>query len=299
MSMLGVPLSRSSALWRAAGLSFEEAVALHRALGHLMMGLLTFHAIGYMVAWLSESSEVLLDELTDWLRCEREHRCGHINNLAGLIAWLAGLLLWATSLRCFRRRRYDVFFIAHQLHFVFFGFGAIHWPAHLLRRAGRRLLHRRPRDAAPRARPRRRHCARAPRRRVGGRVHGDAARPDADAEPAGARACRRVAAAPAAAEAQWAPARRGVAGRPLPVCRRRREEHARRRAARGARRAAVPRRRARGRAARSTSRCSRRRYRSSEGSSGIRSRSPASWAPARRGRRCSCTSAARNGGRHG
>ena len=129
MSMLGVPLSRSSALWRAAGLSFEEAVALHRALGHLMIGLLTFHAIGYMVAWLSESSEVLLDELTDWLRCEREHRCGHINNLAGLIAWLAGLLLWATSLRCFRRRRYDVFFIAHQLHFVFFGFGAIHWPA--------------------------------------------------------------------------------------------------------------------------------------------------------------------------
>ena len=81
-----------------------------------------------MVAWLLESSEVLLDELTDWLRCEREHRCQHINNLAGLIAWLAGLLLWATSLRCFRRRRYDVFFIAHQLHFVFFGFGAIHWP---------------------------------------------------------------------------------------------------------------------------------------------------------------------------
>ena len=36
--------------------------------------------------------------------------------------------LWATSLRSFRRSRYATFFKAHQLHFLFVGFGAIHWP---------------------------------------------------------------------------------------------------------------------------------------------------------------------------
>jgi len=69
MTLLGLPLSRSSALWRAAGLSYDEAVSLHRALGHLMMGLLSFHAIGYMTAWASVSAELLLRELTDWLHC--------------------------------------------------------------------------------------------------------------------------------------------------------------------------------------------------------------------------------------
>jgi len=37
MTLIGVPLSRTSALWRALGRSYEEAIAFHRALGHLMM----------------------------------------------------------------------------------------------------------------------------------------------------------------------------------------------------------------------------------------------------------------------
>ena len=37
MALIGVPLSRTSALWRALGRSYEEAIAFHRALGHLMM----------------------------------------------------------------------------------------------------------------------------------------------------------------------------------------------------------------------------------------------------------------------
>ena len=36
---------------RVAGLSYEEAIALHRGLGHLAMALLTLHALGYLVAW--------------------------------------------------------------------------------------------------------------------------------------------------------------------------------------------------------------------------------------------------------
>ena len=45
LCLLGLPLGRSSALWRATGLSYEEAVALHRALGHLVMALLSLHAV--------------------------------------------------------------------------------------------------------------------------------------------------------------------------------------------------------------------------------------------------------------
>ena len=52
----------------------QDVIALHRACGHLTMGLLSFHGVGYMVAWASTSLEHLLEELTDWLRagwCER------------------------------------------------------------------------------------------------------------------------------------------------------------------------------------------------------------------------------------
>ena len=82
-----------------------------------------------LVYWLSRGMETLGDELTDWFRCgEHDRGCTHINNLAGLISWAAGFVLWMTSLQCFRRRNYAVFFSSHQLHLVFFGFGCIHWP---------------------------------------------------------------------------------------------------------------------------------------------------------------------------
>ena len=111
LSLLGLPLGRSAAMWRVAGLAYEEVIALHRALGHLTLALLTLHAMGYLVAWASQSLQTLLDELTDWARCGA---CTHINNSAGLLAWLAGLGMWATSLERFRRSRYAAFFAAHQ-----------------------------------------------------------------------------------------------------------------------------------------------------------------------------------------
>jgi hypothetical protein len=42
MTLIGVPLSRTSSLWRALGRSYEEAIAFHRALGHLMMAACAF-----------------------------------------------------------------------------------------------------------------------------------------------------------------------------------------------------------------------------------------------------------------
>lgn len=125
MTLLGIPLGRTSALWRAVGRSYEEAISFHRALGHLMMALYTYHALGYIVYWWTRGVDVLIEEITDWLDCGK---CTHINNLAGLISWAAGFVLWLTSLECFRRRRYHLFFSTHQLHLVFFAFGCIHWP---------------------------------------------------------------------------------------------------------------------------------------------------------------------------
>ena len=63
ISLLGVPLSRSSALWRMAGLSYEEAIHVHRWLGVLTMLLTTFHTLGYFVLWLQHGIEQLIEEL--------------------------------------------------------------------------------------------------------------------------------------------------------------------------------------------------------------------------------------------
>ena len=57
LSLLGLPLGRSAAMWRVAGLAYGEAIALHRALGHLSMALLTLHAMGYLLAWASQAPE--------------------------------------------------------------------------------------------------------------------------------------------------------------------------------------------------------------------------------------------------
>ena len=125
MTLIGLPLSRTSALWRAMGRSYEEAISFHRALGHVMMAMFTLHGVGYMTIWLARGWDFFLDEMSDWLHCGR---CTHINNLAGFIAWLGGFLLWITSLKWVRRRNYALFFNTHQLHLIFFAFGCIHWP---------------------------------------------------------------------------------------------------------------------------------------------------------------------------
>ena len=49
--LLGVPLARSSALWRLAGLSYEEAVTYHRWLGAIAVVLTTLHTIGLPGGW--------------------------------------------------------------------------------------------------------------------------------------------------------------------------------------------------------------------------------------------------------
>lgn len=63
IALLGVPLSRSSGLWRMAGLSYEECVGFHRWLGVLAIVLVTLHSIGFIVLWLWEGWARLVHEL--------------------------------------------------------------------------------------------------------------------------------------------------------------------------------------------------------------------------------------------
>ena len=130
ISLLGVPLSRSSALWRMVGLSYEEAVSFHRMLGVLALLLVTFHALGYFVLWI-HGGELLDNLFSSWgvggLNPWCTEACEGVSNLAGLIAWGAGLLMWATSIECMRRRFYFLFLQMHQMHYVWFAMTAAHW----------------------------------------------------------------------------------------------------------------------------------------------------------------------------
>jgi len=139
ISLLGVPLARSSAMWRLAGLSYEEAVTYHRWLGAIAVVLTTLHTIGYLVVWWQPgrtgmrwnslyerlfSQQDGIRGLNPW--CEGRI-CESVSNLAGLIAWAAGVVLALLSFERVRRARYLYFIQFHQLHYVFFGFTCAHW----------------------------------------------------------------------------------------------------------------------------------------------------------------------------
>ena len=65
--------------------------------------LLSFHAIGYFVAWGAKSLRTLLSEVLDGLPGQGDLSPG-INNAAGLAAWLVGLVIWRRSTERARRR---------------------------------------------------------------------------------------------------------------------------------------------------------------------------------------------------
>lgn len=135
--LLGVPLARSSALWRLAGLSYEEAVNFHRWLGILAVLLTSFHTLGYIVVWMQPAVEFMgrtagglvgvynelftthgVAGLNPWCPNTAPNEfnglsynpaCCGVSNLAGLIAWTSGILIWAASIEWVRRSRYLLF----------------------------------------------------------------------------------------------------------------------------------------------------------------------------------------------
>ena len=138
ISLLGVPLARSSALWRLVGLSYEEAVNFHRWLGILAVLLTSFHTLGYIIVWTQPLFEFTLGHtaggligvynelftkhgvagLNPW--CDNtppsefggltyNPTCCGVSNLAGLVAWASGILIWVASIECVRRSRYLLF----------------------------------------------------------------------------------------------------------------------------------------------------------------------------------------------
>ena len=139
ISLLGVPLARSSAMWRLAGLSYEEAITYHRWLGASAVVLTTLHTLGYVIYYLQHtrtgsglpSLYRRLFSPADGIRglnpwCDGDD-CTGVSNLAGLIAWAAGLLLATASFERVRRACYLLFIQVHQLHYLFFAFTCAHW----------------------------------------------------------------------------------------------------------------------------------------------------------------------------
>lgn len=125
LSVLGLPLSRTSALWRAVGVSFEESIALHRWCAFAMLSLLSFHGVAYFVAWAAVSFQTLHHEAVNGFDCGS---CRKINNTAGIIAWLASLIMWLASVERARRWNYASFLLTHRLHYIFAIAACVHWP---------------------------------------------------------------------------------------------------------------------------------------------------------------------------
>ena len=140
--LLGVPLARSSALWRPRGLSRggrhlpplarrDRGGAHHAAHDRLLGGVVAAGRMdGHVVAGLHSLYERLFSQ-EHGIRglnplCEGRI-CESVSNLAGLIAWAAGVVLALLSFERVRRSRYLYFIQFHQLHYVFFGFTCAHW----------------------------------------------------------------------------------------------------------------------------------------------------------------------------
>mgnify|MGYP000444519281 CR=1 FL=1 len=63
-SLLWIPVSRGSPLLRLVGVPFERAVRYHMWLAILMMGLLTFHSIGYILYYVKTNQA---DKVVDYI----------------------------------------------------------------------------------------------------------------------------------------------------------------------------------------------------------------------------------------
>ena len=164
MALLGIPTAQFSPPLRALGLPHEAAIALHRVLGRATVGLVAAHGSLYALTWgLEHGWTYAWDEALavchrgprrkqnrakakrgsklvtphgrrvspETLRRAFSRSCLGISNFFGLCALVAGLLLGAASVHAVRRKSYDAFLAAHQLHVAWWVLACCHWPGML------------------------------------------------------------------------------------------------------------------------------------------------------------------------
>lgn len=111
------PVSRSSPLLRATGISFEQASKYHKWIAHAMLWLALLHSVGYWILWVQEG--VFWKQIWKWQPLE-------INNLAGEIDMIVGIVIWLTSLGPVRRKSFETFIWTHQLYMIYLLFLYMH-----------------------------------------------------------------------------------------------------------------------------------------------------------------------------
>lgn len=116
ISLLLIPVSRSSPILRAIDIPFEQAVKYHIWLGHLTMAMLLGHVSIFIGIFAYKHHMV---KLVTWPPTG-------VSYLAGLIAFVAGSLMWITALPLIRRRFFNAFYYTHQLYILFFAFLVYH-----------------------------------------------------------------------------------------------------------------------------------------------------------------------------
>eukprot|EP00629_Pelagomonadales_sp_RCC1024_P008767 CAMPEP_0119264446 /NCGR_PEP_ID=MMETSP1329-20130426/3522_1 /TAXON_ID=114041 /ORGANISM="Genus nov. species nov., Strain RCC1024" /LENGTH=423 /DNA_ID=CAMNT_0007264213 /DNA_START=159 /DNA_END=1426 /DNA_ORIENTATION=- len=144
LALLGVPVQQFSPALRALGLPHEAGIAIHRALGWATLALVLGHGLLYMLAWGVEGGWTKVgDEALQVChhgprvteqppRRAFRNGCRGVSNFFGLLAVCSGAAMAVASLAWVRRRRYAWFLLAHQLHFAWWFFAALHYPGTLV-----------------------------------------------------------------------------------------------------------------------------------------------------------------------
>ncbi|KAG0611876.1 hypothetical protein M758_7G172500 [Ceratodon purpureus] len=117
ISLLFLPISRSSPIYRMMNIPFEQALRYHTWLGHLTMTILLGHA-SIFVGVFAYKQQILIKELS--------LPNTEVSVLAGLIAFIVGLLMWTSALSYIRRKHFNLFYYVHQLYWIFFAFFVYH-----------------------------------------------------------------------------------------------------------------------------------------------------------------------------
>jgi predicted ferric reductase/Ca2+-binding EF-hand superfamily protein len=109
--------------WLGRKLGVDEAIDVHRALGHVLFGLAWAHAAAYLLAYQGGHSSLGIGHLLT-----RTLRGG-----TGTLLLLVFSVLWVFALTPFRRsHRFELFFNTHRLYIAWIGLLVAHAPGFLV-----------------------------------------------------------------------------------------------------------------------------------------------------------------------
>jgi len=113
--LVAVPSARNSFMSLFLGIPFEKALLYHKWLGRIIFVEVTVHLVLYQVSWMQEGSTALM------MRQSRRPTTGF-----GIISWICLIPVFLSSLGCFRRKYFNLFYLLHFLFLGYYVLGALH-----------------------------------------------------------------------------------------------------------------------------------------------------------------------------